>query len=101
MACLTFMPESPRWLMKAKRPSEALTILARLRSETADPNDPVATAEHADIAAVVAREHELRHLNSYWNMFWGKGSGELHIARRVQLSVWLQIIQEYVAILSF
>lgn len=35
---------------------------------------------------------------SYWGMFWGKGDGKLHMARRVQLVIWLQIIQEWVGI---
>jgi hypothetical protein len=31
-------------------------------------------------------------------MFTGKGSGDLHTGRRVQLVIWLQIMQEWVGI---
>lgn len=35
---------------------------------------------------------------SYLSMLLGSGSGKLHIGRRVQLVVWLQIFQEWVGI---
>jgi MFS family permease len=35
---------------------------------------------------------------SYWAMFTGQGSGNLHTGRRVQLVIWLQILQEWVGI---
>jgi hypothetical protein len=31
-------------------------------------------------------------------MFTGQGSGDLHTGRRVQLVIWLQIMQEWVGI---
>ena len=31
-------------------------------------------------------------------MFTGRGSGKLHTGRRVQLVIWLQIMQEWVGI---
>ena len=45
-------------------------------------------------------------LNSYFHMLWdvmpkaigGGSSGALHIGRRVQLVVWLQILQEWIGI---
>lgn len=45
-------------------------------------------------------------VNSYFHMFWdfmpkslgGGTSGKLHIGRRVQLVVWLQILQEWIGI---
>lgn len=80
--------------MKVGRAEEARTILGRLRSEDANPDAPEAASELADIRAVVTLERKNSKRNSYWNMFWGIGDGNLHIARRVQLSVWLQIIQE-------
>ncbi|RDB17655.1 Sugar transporter STL1 [Hypsizygus marmoreus] len=102
---LFWMPESPRWLIKVGRNEEAMGILHRLRSDVAVSTDK---SEDGDIS-VVTREYEAiiealnlekRHsnMNGYWNMFWGIGSGDLHIARRVQLSIWLQIIQEWVGI---
>jgi hypothetical protein len=35
---------------------------------------------------------------TYLDMLLGIGEGKLHIARRVQLVIWLQIIQEWVGI---
>jgi hypothetical protein len=77
------------------REEEAKHILGRLRSETGDPEDESAVAEFEDIIAVVALEQEHAKRNSYISMFFGlHDDGNLHIARRVQLSIWLQIIQE-------
>ena len=53
-----------------------------------------ALEEYEGILDAIKLEQKHSKMNGYWNMFWGIGSGDLHIARRVQLSVWLQIIQE-------
>lgn len=77
------------------RAEEAKIILGRLRSETGDPEDFKATAEFDEIVATVKLEKQHAKRNSYISMFFGlHDDGNLHIARRVQLSIWLQIIQE-------
>lgn len=97
---LIWMPESPRYLAKIGRIDDAKAILRRLRSK--DSSDitvdeklhKTADSELADIMQVIQLEKKHAKMNNYWNMFWGIGSGDLHIARRVQLSIWLQIVQE-------
>lgn len=96
------MPESPRYLAKIGRVEEAKELLRRLRAT--DDSDiaadeklhQIADSELNDIMQVIQLEKKHSKMNSYWNMFWGIGSGDLHIARRVQLSIWLQIVQECV-----
>lgn len=43
-------------------------------------------------------ERETARSNSYFSMLFGIGSGKLHTGRRVQLVIWLQIMQEWVGI---
>ncbi|KAF9461376.1 general substrate transporter [Collybia nuda] len=106
MIALSWMPESPRWLIKVGRLTEAKDVLQRLRAEdeasgakqeTGNPRT-IADSEFDSIVEVLKLEKKHSKMNGYWNMFWGIGSGDLHIARRVQLSIWLQIIQEWVGI---
>ncbi|KAH7878369.1 general substrate transporter [Lentinula edodes] len=104
MVSLLWMPESPRYLAKIGRVEDARKILHRLRSTDDHDNSSdeklhhVADQELNDILQVISLEKKHAKMNNYWNMFWGIGSGDLHIARRVQLSIWLQIVQEWVGI---
>lgn len=85
------MPESPRWLIKVGREEEGRYILGRLRGE----GDGEAEAEFQDIRNIVELERKTSKQSSYLAMFFGWGSGKLHTGRRVQLVVWLQILQEW------
>ena len=77
------------------RVEEAREILGRLRSEDGSIEAPQAQREYEDIVATVTLEKEHAKRNSYISMFFGlNDDGDLHIARRVQLSIWLQIVQE-------
>ncbi|KAL9045567.1 MAG: hypothetical protein Q9214_001411 [Letrouitia sp. 1 TL-2023] len=91
------MPESPRWLIKMGREEEGRYILGRLRGETGE-DEGKAEAEFQDIRNNVELERKTSKQQSYFAMFFGIGAGKLHTARRVQLVIWLQILQEWIGI---
>lgn len=87
------IPESPRWLVKDGKCDEAFDIVAKLRGND-DANHPEAQREYIEIVTVVQEEQGIADTN-YFKMFFGIGSGDLHLGRRIQLAFWLQVLMQY------
>ena len=95
--CWVF-PESPRWLVKVGREDEGRYVLRRLRGDSTPEEKARVDAEFQDIKNIADLEKKKAKSISYFSMLFGVGAGQLHTARRVQLVVWLQIMQEWVGI---
>jgi MFS family permease len=83
-----------RWLLKKGRTEEGLEILAALRGD-GDPNHPDVVREYNDILTTI-KEEENEGEPGYFTMLFK--ADKLNIRRRVQLSIWLQIVQELTGI---
>ncbi|CAN9193915.1 unnamed protein product [Alternaria alternata] len=97
MAAVMFFPESPRWLVKVGREAEGRYVLSRLRGDAGEDRERAET-EFQEIVASCELERSNFRKQSYFHMLFGIGSGKLHTGRRVQLVIWLQIMQEWVGI---
>ena len=89
-------PESPRWLAKVGREGEGRWVLGRLRGE----NGGEVEGEWSGVVEEVEVESKNSGVQNYVTMFSGTGEGSewLHIGRRVQLVIWLQVMQEWIGI---
>ncbi len=89
-------PESPRWLAKVGREGEGRWVLGRLRGE----NCGEVEGEWSGVVGEVEVERKSAGVQNYMTMFFGTGEGSerLHIGRRVQLVIWLQVMQEWIGI---
>lgn len=88
------MPESPRWLVKVDRREEALEVIAKARGSEDFDNVDV-QREFNEVLAIDELEKKDTKKNSYWSMLLGTGYGDLHVARRVQLSFWFQVMTQF------
>ncbi|KAF5009444.1 hypothetical protein FDECE_4326 [Fusarium decemcellulare] len=85
-----FLPESPRWLTKHGRHSEAIDILAQLSNKEGSLDDPTALKLKADIDSALALEEA----GGPWHIREMFISGPLKIRRRYMLACGLQIMQQ-------
>ncbi|KAF3394067.1 hypothetical protein F1880_004816 [Penicillium rolfsii] len=79
----------------AGRREEAVYVLQRLRGSE---NGRAAMLEIREIEAIVELERESGENITFFHMLFGIGKEDLHIARRVQLVIWLQILQIWTGI---
>lgn len=92
-----FLPESPRWLMANNQKTEAVEILQKIRGDV-DVNNPTFVQEVEQLEAVVEASRHKR--NNYINLVRGRYSGNLHLGRRVILSLALQQISSWTGIIA-
>jgi MFS family permease len=78
MAGSLLIPESPS---SFGRREEAFEIITKIRGND-DPNHPDAQREYREIITVIEMEKESENTN-YIKMFFGIGSGDIHIGRRI------------------
>jgi MFS family permease len=93
-SAIWFLPESPRWLIKAGRNEEALEVLQALRGANSTSAEAV-EQEYNDIVEVVAAERSLSEKGNFISLFFGTASGKLHLPLRASLAFWLQIMMEW------
>ena len=82
-----FRPESPRWLVRHDRPTEALDILANLHA-AGDRNDPVVLSELEEINITIRLEMKTSP-PSYFSLLFAK-----QYRRRTALGMSVQLLQQ-------
>lgn len=95
-------PESPRWLIKNNNHDRAKKLLSNMRGEERGQE------EYLEIAGAMEYEESSAVTGNYLRMLFDyhkaddeeqrRKAKNLHIARRIQLVVWMQIMQEWVGI---
>ena len=90
---LPFLPESPRYLLSAGKPEEALNVLAHVRAD-GNPNDKAVLEEYHEIEKSVEYAKSQGSTTSFSAMLVGSKSGELHFPRRTQLALWLPLFTQ-------
>lgn len=90
---LPFLPESPRYLMAANRPSESLEVLAHVRAE-GDQNDKMVLEEYHEIQKSVEYARNQASAFSFQALLFGSKSGKKHFPRRTQLAIWLPLFTQ-------
>ncbi|KAL0961554.1 hypothetical protein HGRIS_006493 [Hohenbuehelia grisea] len=89
---MTYLPESPRWLIKRGRDADAAAALSRLTS--LPPNDPIVEAELDDIRANLEAERALGE-SSYLDCF---RSSNNKLALRTLTGIFIQAWQQLTGI---
>lgn len=97
-----FFPESPRWLIKNNNHERAKRLLVSMRGPERGQE------EYEEICEAMEFEEESALTGNYFRMFFDYVKADdaeqrlkakkLHIARRIQIVIWMQILQEWVGI---
>ncbi|KAK5464859.1 hypothetical protein LTS15_001422 [Exophiala xenobiotica] len=93
IALITFLPESPRWLLYHDRHDEAAEILTRLHS---DEDAETAGREMQEIIVAIKEEKQAAHGHGGLRAMFR--NGEQRFFYRTCLSVWIMIMQQLTGI---